>query len=478
MAINTKTYISKSNTIVKGNPSNLGLNPIMELNYGKMISRGMIYFDHTKVKKMVEDKIYPDMSKLKHILRMTNAASANDRNINCPVTDSEGNDYKQRAVSFDLIFFLIPYDWDSGRGFDYSYDLYGKGNRGISTDGSNWYKYANYFKWDEEGIYSTSRLSKEVDKFTSFKGNLSNIIIGNQHFDIGNEPIEFDITNVFNKFINGELCNYGIGIAFSPKFEEAATNMSQYVGFFTEHTNSFYEPYVETTYNDTIEDNRSDFYLDKDNRLYFYASVGGNSVNLDELPKCTVNGKEYEVKQSTKGIYYIDINLPSSEYEVDTMYYDIWSNIKYKGKTISDKELDFVTKSGENYFSFGLPDASPSTEKFIPYLYGISNSEKIRRGDIRKINIECKIPYTSDQLYSVDDIEYRLYTMQGEREIDVISYSKCEKVYNGNYFLINTNDLIPSRYYVDIKIKYDMEQLLHRKVLEFDIVGDAKEYFT
>jgi hypothetical protein len=34
MAINTKTYISKSNTIVKGSNVNLALNPIMELNYG------------------------------------------------------------------------------------------------------------------------------------------------------------------------------------------------------------------------------------------------------------------------------------------------------------------------------------------------------------------------------------------------------------------------------------------------------------
>ena len=68
--------------------------------------------------------------------------------------------------------------------------------------------------------------------------------------------------------------------------------------------------------------------------------------------------------------------------------------------------------------------------------------------------------------------------MQGEKEIDVIEYSKVERGYNSNYFFINTNDLIPSRYYIDIKVKYDIEETYHRDMLEFDIVNDVKEHFT
>lgn len=478
MAINTKTFVSKSNTIVKDNACNLSLNPIMELNYGKMITRGLIYFDHTKLKKMVEDKIYPDITKLKHVLHMTNASSVRDKNINCPTLDSEYKYYKKRAISFDIIFFLIPNDWDSGRGFDYAQDLYDGEHRSVSTDGSNWYQYRNYCAWESEGIYSTERLSKEVDLFTSKQGNLSSIIIGYEHFDVGNESISFDITDTFNKFITGELCNYGIGIAFSPAYEQVKTDMSQYVGFFTQHTNSFYEPYIETTYDETIDDDRSDFYLDKDNKLYFYSIVGGESVNLDELPTCEINGSEIEVKQATKGIYYVDLNLSSKEYEPDTMYYDEWKNIKYKGKNIPDVELSFVTKSRSEYFTFGLPSTDKEAVKFKPYLYGVNNRERIKRGDVRKISIDCKIPYTTDQLYAVSNMEYRLYTMQGEKEIDVIEYTKVERGFNSNYFFINTNDLIPSRYYIDIKVKYDFEEMYHRDMLEFDIISNVKEYFT
>ena len=61
MAIVTKTYIDKTNTIIKDNAANTGLNPVMELNYGQMLSRCIIYFDHTKVQRMVEDKTYPDI---------------------------------------------------------------------------------------------------------------------------------------------------------------------------------------------------------------------------------------------------------------------------------------------------------------------------------------------------------------------------------------------------------------------------------
>jgi len=480
MAINTKTYISKSNTIVKGSNVNLALNPIMELNYGKMLTRGMIYFDMKKVKERIEDKIYPDLSKFKHVLHMVNTASVNDRKINCFMMDSEYNDKKQRAISFDIIFFLIPRDWDQGRGFDYVQDLYNGKHRGLSDDASTWYKYRNYCPWDEEGIYSTDTLSRELDAFTSLNGNQSKVIIGYQHFDKGNEPIEFDITETVNKFLTGELCNYGIGIAFSPIFEETTTDYSQYVGFFTQHTNSFFEPYIETTYDDYINDDRSQFYLDKPNRLYFYSNIGSESVNLDEMPIAEVDGVLYEAKQTTKGAYYIDIELSSENYEEETMVYDIWRNIKYKGREFPEVELSFIVKNQTGYYSFGLPveEGQSSGLKFIPSIYGITHQEKIRRGDIRKLTIDCKVPYTSNKLYAVDNMEYRLYTKEGLREIDVIDYTKLERMYNSNFFYIDTNDLIPSRYYIDVKIKYDMEEIYHRDILEFDIVNDVTEVYN
>ena len=473
----TKTYASKSNTISRDQEyTNMGLNPVMEINYGKMLTRGMIYFDHTKVKKMVEDKVYPDISKLKHTLKMTNCSSIEFKDDTKPCMDSTLQDNKLRAASFDLILFFIPYDWDEGKGFDFVEDLYRGSHNAFSTEGSSWKKYRNYFKWDEDGIYTTEHLSRELDLFTHPQGNKSDIIFAYKHFDKGNEDLEVDITDVFNKFITGELCNYGFGIAFAPAFENVEGHkMSSYVGFFTGHTNSYFEPYIETTYDETIEDDRTNFYLDKPNKLYFYASVGGSFVNLDKLPTCTIEDAVYEVKQASKGIYYVDVIFPSRDFESDTMFYDEWSDIEYQGRRFPNVTLDFVTKASSNYFSFGLPSTNKEEEvSFEPIIYGINNKEKIMRGDIRKINVECHIPYTSNQLRSVDGIEYRIYVRSQEKELDAIGWHKVERGFNENYFIIDTNDFIPHRYYVDLRVTQNMELTYYHNSIEFDIVSDMK----
>jgi hypothetical protein len=45
---------------------------------------------------------------------------------------------------------------------------------------------------------------------------------------------------------------------------------------FTNNTQTFYEPYIETKYDNHIIDDRNNFILDKLNKLYLYVNVGGN----------------------------------------------------------------------------------------------------------------------------------------------------------------------------------------------------------
>lgn len=473
----TKTYASKSNTISRDEEYvNMGLNPVMELNYGKMLTRGMIYFDHNKVKQMVEDKIYPDINKLHHTLKMTNCSSIEYKGETRPCMDSTLQGDKLRVGSFDLIFFFIPYEWDEGKGFDFVEDLFRGDHSAFSTDGSSWKKFRNFFKWDEDGIYTTEHLSRELDLFTHPEGNKSDIIFAYKHFDKGNEDLELDVTDVFNKFITGELCNYGFGIAFAPSYENVeGQKMSSYVGFFTNHTNSYFEPYIETVYDEIIEDDRTNFYLDKHNKLYFYASVGGSFVNLDKLPTCTILDDVYEVKQASKGIYYIEVEFPSEKYVADTMFYDEWSDIVYQGRQFPNVTLDFVTKGGSNYFSFGLPSANKDEDtSFIPSIYGINNKEQIMRGDVRKVNIECHIPYTSRQMRAVDGIEYRIYVRSQEKELDAIGWHKVERGFDENYFIVDTNDFVPHRYYIDLRVTQNMELTYYHNSIEFDVVSDMK----
>ena len=67
-----KTYISKFATIVSNSKINTGLNPVSELVYGRdtIVSRALFYFDHNKVKQLIDDGIMVDKSKMKHTLRL------------------------------------------------------------------------------------------------------------------------------------------------------------------------------------------------------------------------------------------------------------------------------------------------------------------------------------------------------------------------------------------------------------------------
>lgn len=457
MALVTRTFLDKTNTIVFGDEVNLGLNPILELYYGSSFTRGLIHFNIDHIKQLVDNKTYPDITKLHHRLKLQNVAG-----LSTPYS-KRCNQYNNavRAKSFDLRFFLLDKDWDMGGGFDYLKDGYDTVNRIYSTDGSNWYKATNTTDWNNSGALSYDGIEKNT--------------IAVQHFDVGNESIDIDITDVVNEMIRGNIENHGIGIAFEQELEINVWDELHYIGFFTDHTHTFYHPCLETTYDDTIEDDRANFYLDKDNKLYFYASVGSNMVNLDEVPTCTINSVNYPVKQATKGVYYVEVNLSSDDSDVETMYYDIWGNLKYNGKQLPDTELYFTTKTPEGYFSFGLPYETKKQEKIVPSIHGINHKETIKVGDIRKVNVVNRIAYTTRQEGNAFDTEYRLYAQADGNQVDVIDWTKVERGYNENFFYINTNELVPGHYFIGIKMINDIEEDIHNEMCEFEII-ETKSY--
>ena len=157
-----RTYLDKCNTIIKGSNINTGISPVLSLNYGASTTRALIHFDHSKIKKLYECGVMPDMLKMKHTLKITNAGSLDFTQIHTKEQGLKASAIKKRATSFDVIFFLLPQLWDQGKGFDYVYtdfnrDFYDRksrhiGNRLVSTDGSNWYQARNGYKWPENGV--------------------------------------------------------------------------------------------------------------------------------------------------------------------------------------------------------------------------------------------------------------------------------------------------------------------------------------
>ena len=473
----TRTYFDRNNTIILNDYANTGRNPITELYYGgglvnKSYTRFLFHFDESRLKALYSGGTYPNMELMKHTLRMTNTG-AFDLNL----LGHDTCDGKPRASSFDLIVFKLPQEWDEGVGYDYNIEIplnepsyqntLGMSPMVYSICPSNWFQAQTNLPWNTgSGVYT---------------GSPASIIVGTQHFEQGNENIEIDITDIVNSYITGET-NYGLGISFPPSYEQTIIDNFQYVGFFTRHTQTFYEPYIETVYSCHIKDDRTDFYLDKPNRLYLYVNLGGNPTNLDELPTVTVYDNcqlvissytQNDVVHCTKGVYYIDLLVNTgSNNQPGVIIEDVWANITINGINRPDIELSTELKDSLGYYNIGDSDDLPKKVGFN--ISGINHNEKIKRGDIRKVLISTRIPYTVNQTQKIDKLQYRLYVKEGKNEYTVIDYQDVEMTPNTNYFLLDTQSLIPNTYYLDVIYESNLEVSTNKEILKFDIISQVE----
>ena len=461
-----KTYFDKANTIVNNLNVNTGLNPVSELFYGGPVgeqsySRLLFHFDETRIKALYTGGTFTDLTKLKHTLRLTNTASFDTGLLNGTMNE------KERASSFDLILFTINQDWDNGVGYDYNVcDELITGDCAYSNGPSNWIEAQTGIYWSGgSGVYS---------------GSPTGITVTTQHFDKGNENIEMDVTNYVNGLLTGNT-NYGLGIAYARNYEQLATTRLQYVCFFTNNTQTFYEPYIETIYNNHITDDRNNFYLDKNNKLYLYVNLGGNPTNLDVKPTCIVYNNsggtlssytQNNVTHVTLGVYSININVATNNNNVETMYNDVWSNIVINGINRPNASLNFVVKDSLGYYN--INDNSMLPKKIGVNVSGIQNKEKIKRGDVRKVIVTARIPYTVEQTQTVKELKYRIYTKEGNSELTTIDFQPVELASNYYYFLLDTNSLLPSTYYLDILAYSDLEVTTLKDVLKFEIVNQVE----
>lgn len=473
-----RSYFDKNNTLIHNNLTNTARNPITELYYGGdnltetigtgttdnlQYTRFIFHFDETRLVDLYSGGTFPDITKLTHTLKMTNTGLFDNDLLN--TTASNG---MERTCSFDLILFRIDQPWDEGTGYDYREVILNYGTSDLAATPSNWVYPQTASSWlGGSGVYS---------------GTPSGITVTTQHFDLGNENLEMDITDAVNSIITGGTPNYGFGIAFTRLYEQFSTSNLQYVGFFTRFTQTFYEPYIETTYSEKIKDDRGDFYLDKPNKLYLYVNLGNMPTNLDAIPSVTINdqyGNAFssytpsDVTHITKGVYSIDILVPTTSAYTDCIgFTDTWEGISINGVSRPDIELDFVLKDAGSYYNIGNNDTMPQNYGFS--VSGIKMEEKIIRGDIRKVLVSARIPFTVNQTSIIDNLQYRLYVKEGKNEVTVIDYEDVERAYNNNYFLLDTASLIPNTYYLDLKIESNYQVSTIKDAVNFDIVSQSE----
>ena len=285
------------------------------------------------------------------------------------------------------------------------------------------------------------------------------------------------MTNEINGILDGTITGVtGWGIAYLPSFELITGLTSNYsVSFFNRHTQTFYEPYLLTTYDDLIQDNRNLFVEKVYNKLYLYSYIDGDFVNLDNSPNVDILDSNGDIVYNglstclrTKGVYEVEIP-PISGYKTPCQFNDIWKNIVYDGESLPDIENDFVIQSYKNRLSIGTQSKEPSIFGFD--FYGIKQDEKILNTDLRKVGVEIKKAYSTNQLLQNIDAYYRVYVREGTTEVQVQDWTNINRSTNEYYFIFDTRDKIPNEYFIDIKVNISGEKDTYKRTIKFLIVN-------
>ena len=457
-----RSYFEKNNTIIKDSQANTAKNPATEIFYGSSFSKFLFKVDFTDLKNKVNNNELVVDSNTRHTLHLTNTIFGDEGQKGLNRTTG-----RDRTSSFDLILFKLDQFWDEGLGFDYTdsgYDFV-SGNRTFDERPSNWYYRTTLNTWTTAGVFH--------DSPTVISGYTGNKI----HMDNGGENIDFDITNYVNGIITGNT-NHGLGLSFAVVYQYLTPDRDQSVAFFTKYTQTFFEPYVDSHFEDTIMDNRNNFVEEIEQHLYLYVTKGTNFYNLDSTPTVDILDSDGAVITGLsgltttlirKGIYKVTFTITTPECDGKKFFTDHWKSVILDGNTISGGvRQKFIPKPYTAGFTIG--ENQTELQRYAIQFFGIKQNEKIVSGEIRKVVVTFKsidVPKT----VLLDEVYYRIYIEEGTTQVMVHDWTLLDKT-NENSFQLDSSYLIPRQYFLQIKGKTHTEEIYYKESINFEIVSE------
>ena len=451
-----RSYFSKNNTIIKNSQVNTAKNPNTEIFYGSGFSKFIFQIDLSGLQNRINNGDFVLNGNTRHFLHLANTIFGDEG-----LKGQKRGTGRQRTSSFDLTVFRIPEFWDEGVGYDYEevYD-YTTGNVTFDVRPSNWESRTTLDQWGEAGIYAISG-----DTITKI------------HFDNGDENINVDITDYINSVLSNNVIDYGIGLAFDTPYMDVTNEIDQSVAFFTKYTQTFFEPYLETIFNDTIDDNRENFFIDAERNLYLYVNYMDNAYDLDELPTVDMLDSNMTIIGSLsgltttkvrKGVYKVTFGLSGQICDGKRFYYDKWCNLKINQKSLSCVTQKFIPKPFASFFDIGINQTE--LNRYAIQFFGVSLNEKIKRGTKRKIVTTFKsINSTKSEL--LNEVYYRIYVKEGKTQVNVFDWTKMDRT-NENSFILDTDFMIPREYWIEIKGRIFSEDIFYRDEIKFEIISE------
>lgn len=435
-----RSYLEKNNTIIKNSKLNQAKSPTTEIFYGDGFSRYIFKIDFQPLIEKLNNKEYILTSNTKHILKFYNTVL--DDTLGSIKTN--GN---KRATSFDLIVFKINESWDEGVGFNNEIN--------VNYKPSNWFNKTTLNTWDVQGIYQNPDIITTI------------------HFDNGNEDINIDLTDYVNDVLDNNIVDYGLGIAFTVNFETLPQTTKNSVAFFTKYTQSYFEPYLETEFDDLIIDNRKKFNINKQQTLYLYTKFENESepINLDELPVVDILNQDNETilsgltaYQVQNGVYAVDVNI-NENCDGETFFFDIWKNIKYNNISFDNITQKFIPQKP----SISSISDTKNIGQYNLSINGILMSENVKKGGLRVVFVDL---YNDlKEKVKNENVFYRLYVEEGKSQVIVHDWTQLN-FNDSNYFNLDTTYLIPHDYFIEIKYVMNKNVYIFDKKLKFRVINE------
>lgn len=452
-----RSYFEKNNTIIKNSQVNTAKNPTTEIFYGSGFSKFLFKVDFSDLLNKVNNgELVVDLDTTKHYLKMTNTIFGDEG-----LKGQNRTTGRNRATSFDLIVFKVNEFWDEGLGFDYESTEYDftLGNNTFDERPSNWFNRTTINQWTSQGVYGNDPT-----------------IVTTAHFDNGNENLDVDISDYVNGVLTGNT-THGLGLAFAVIYQDITPEVDQSVAFFTKYTQTFYEPFIESVFEDTIYDNRDNFIEKQTQNLYLYVTKGTNFYDLDNTPTVDITDNNgipitgltgLTTNKIRRGIYKVSFGLTGVLCDGRRFYKDVWKGLLINGINISNVTQKFVPKPYTSLFTIG--ENQTELNRYAIQFFGLKQGEKISRGENRKVVVTFKsINNGISQLF--DEVFYRMYIKEGRTDVVIHDWTQLD-VTNENSFVFDTSYMIPREYLIEIKGKTHTEEIFYNESIKFEIVSE------
>ena len=167
-------------------------------------------------------------------------------------------------------------------------------------------------------------------------------------------------------------------------------------------------------------------------------------------------------------MYKVTFGIDGVTCDGKRFYYDCWKNLSLEGVEISDVCQKFIPRPYTSLFTIG--ENPKDTVKYVSQYYGIRQSEKIKKGEKRKVVITLKsIDNPTPQVF--EEVYYRIFVKEGRTEVIVHDWTLTD-MSNENSFFIDTDMYIPREYFMEIKSKTHGEEVFHNEIIKYEIVSE------